>query len=127
MKTLKIKHFRDVFMKDDLPQKINNIECGIVNLQNSNESGSHWVAFYKNNEKKYYFDSYGDAPLPKELVKYLGSENLYYNSERFQNYNDPAICGHLCLIVLEKLSENDNYEYVLKNLNKNEVKRVLSF
>ena len=38
-----------MFMKDELPQKINNIECGLINLQNSNENGSHWVAYYKNN------------------------------------------------------------------------------
>jgi len=81
-------------MKDELPQKVHNRECGVINLQNSNGSGSHWVAYYKNNDKKYYFDSYGKARPPKELVKYLGSENLFYNSTRFQNYNDPPICGH---------------------------------
>ena len=32
-------------MKDELLQKINNIECGIINLENSNESGSQWVAY----------------------------------------------------------------------------------
>jgi len=73
--------------------------------KNSNKGGSHWFAYYKNHDKKYYFDSYGNASLPKELVKYLGAENLFYNSYRFQNYNDPPICGHLCLIVLEKLSK----------------------
>jgi hypothetical protein len=29
------KKFRGVFMKDELPQKINKIECGIINLENS--------------------------------------------------------------------------------------------
>jgi hypothetical protein len=38
-------------MKDELPRKVKNIECGIINLQNSNESGIHWVAYYKNNDK----------------------------------------------------------------------------
>ena len=27
-------------MKDQLPRKVKNIECGIINLQNSTESGS---------------------------------------------------------------------------------------
>jgi len=103
-------------MKDKLLQKVNNIECGIINLQNSNESGSHWVAYYKNNDKKYYFDSYGNAPLPKELVKYLGAENLFYNSTRFQNYKDPQICSHLCLIVLEKLSKKRQLRIYIKKL-----------
>jgi hypothetical protein len=97
-------------MKDELPQKINKIE-------NANQSGSHWVAYYKNNDEKCYFDSYGNVPPPKELVKYLGPENLFYNSKRFQNYNDLPICGHLCLIVLEKLSKNESYEYILRNMN----------
>jgi hypothetical protein len=70
-----------------------------------------------NNDKKCYLDSYGDAPPPKELVKYLGPKNLFYNSERIQNYNDQPVCGHLCLIVLEKLSKNNDYQYILQNLN----------
>ena len=59
-------------MKDELSPKANKIECGIINLENSDKQGSHWVAYYKNNDKKYYFNSYGNAPPPKELVKYLG-------------------------------------------------------
>jgi hypothetical protein len=34
VKYLKIKNFRGVFMKEALPQKINKIECGIINLKN---------------------------------------------------------------------------------------------
>ena len=73
-------------MKDELPPKANKIECSIINLENSHKQESHWVA-YKNGDKEYYFNSYGKAVPPKELVKYLGPENLAYNSERFQNYN----------------------------------------
>ena len=71
-------------MKDELPQKINKIKCGIINLENANQSGSHWVAYYKNNDKKYYFNSYGNAPPPNELVKYLGLENLFYKAKDFK-------------------------------------------
>ena len=71
--------------------------------------------------KKYYFDSYGYAPPPKELVKYLGPESLVYNSERIQYYNDPPICGHLCLIVLEKLSKDSDW----KNINEKDVERIV--
>jgi len=81
-------------MKDELPQKINKMECGIINLEDTNQNGSLWVAYYKNNDEKCYFDSYGNAPPPIEVVKYLGPGNLFYNSKRFQNYNDPPICDH---------------------------------
>ena len=115
VKDLKIKHFRGVFMKDELPQKINTIECGIINLENFGQEGSHWTAYYKNNNKKYYFDSYGEAPPPKQLVRYLGSKNLIYN-RRFQGYYDPPICGHLCFIVLKELSKGRDYNNVLQKI-----------
>lgn len=116
MKDLKIKHFKGVLMKDELPQKIYTLECGIINLENSDQEGSHWTAYYKNNDKKYYFHSYGKAPPPKQLAKYLGFKNIIYNTRRFQNYNDPPFCSHLCLAVLKQLSKNPNYETALKQL-----------
>jgi hypothetical protein len=64
-------------MKDELPQKVKKIECGIINLQNTNKEGSHWTAYYKNKDKKYYFDSYGDAQPPKGIVEYLGLKNSF--------------------------------------------------
>ena len=39
-----------------------------------------------------------------------------YNSERFQEYDDQPICGHLCLIVLKKLPSGENYEKIIKGL-----------
>jgi hypothetical protein len=38
---LKIKDFRGVFMRDTLPSKINNVECGILNLDISKNNGIH--------------------------------------------------------------------------------------
>jgi hypothetical protein len=58
---LKISNFRGVFTKDTLPSKINKIECGILNLDISKNNGTHWVCYYKTNEKCYYFDSFGSA------------------------------------------------------------------
>jgi hypothetical protein len=33
-------------MKDELLDKVNKVECGIINLENSDEDGSHWTAYY---------------------------------------------------------------------------------
>ena len=49
-KELKIKNFRGVFMRDTLPNKVSNKECGIVNLYVSKNNGIHWVCYYNNNE-----------------------------------------------------------------------------
>ena len=49
-------------MRDTLPNKINDIECGIVTLDLNN--GTHWTVYFKNNDKSYYFDSFGlDHPV----------------------------------------------------------------
>jgi len=84
-------------MKDELPKKPWKNECGILNLNNSNQPGSHWVAWLKIDNIKVYFDSFGDSPPVKEIVNYLGIDDLYYTTGQFQNYTDPPICGHLCL------------------------------
>ena len=44
-KSLSFKNFRGVFMRDQLPKIPNEVETGIINLDNSSGSGTHWVAY----------------------------------------------------------------------------------
>ena len=48
-------------MRDTLPQYQFNIESGIVNLNTSDQSGSHWICYYRNGSDRIYFDSYGQV------------------------------------------------------------------
>ena len=104
-KGIGIKHFKGVYMKDSLPSKIGRKECGIVNLQNQIEPGSHWVCYVKNGRLKIYFDSYGLDP-PVEIKKYLGRTVLVSNFQ-IQNFGT-SICGELCLFILYKLNPGEN-------------------
>lgn len=54
-------------MRDELPYKPNRAECGVINLDTSEKSGTHWVAYAKLNDYIEYFDSYGNLRPPKEL------------------------------------------------------------
>ena len=45
-----------VYMRDNLPSHPYENECGIVNFNTSNQSGSHWVAYYKKNNRRIYFE-----------------------------------------------------------------------
>ena len=104
-KKLKLKHFKGVFVRDELPKKPSKKECGIVNTGDSSTNGFHWVCWYKDGDEKYSFDSYGQPPLV-ELDHYLkGSVN--YNSERVQ-FGNTSYCGHLCLYVLKKLQDGSS-------------------
>jgi hypothetical protein len=105
--------FRGVFMRDGLPNKIRAKECGVVNLDTAEGSGTHWVAYYKNEDDRVYFDSFGlDAPL--ELQKYLGKP---YNYQTFQLQNDrDTICGQLCLLVLGELCNGNSFKNIILQL-----------
>ena len=85
-------------MRDSLPEKPFKQECGIVNLDDSNGMGTHWVAYYKNYNYKEYFDSFGNSQPPLEIVNYFKFP-LEYNYERKQKFNT-FNCGHLCLKFL---------------------------
>ena len=34
-----------------------NIECGVANLNASDQSGSHWMSYYRNGTDIFYFNS----------------------------------------------------------------------
>ena len=67
---LDIPNFRGVFMRDTLPQDPFNIQCVILNLNTPDQSGSHWVCYYRNGSDRFYFDSYGQI-TPVEIQRYL--------------------------------------------------------
>lgn len=62
-----IKKFRGVFMRNNLPEKPWKNECGIINLDDVEGSGTHWVAYKKQGNTSNYFDSFGNLPLDKNL------------------------------------------------------------
>jgi len=75
VKVLNIPNFRGVMMRDELPAKPQEVECGVLNLNMSTEKGSHWVTWYKSNKDRYYFDSFGEPP-PLEVLDYLKTDSF---------------------------------------------------
>ena len=61
------KNYIGTYSKDNVPLLKNN-QSTIINLQNSDRNGSHWVCYYKRNDKLFYFDSYGVAYIP-DIIK----------------------------------------------------------
>lgn len=68
---LKVPNFRGVFMRDNLPFKIYQIENGIVNLDSFRGKGTYWVCYHKISDNIFYFDSYGNLGPPPELIDYF--------------------------------------------------------
>jgi hypothetical protein len=61
-KMLQIKNFRGVFMSDELPKKPNKNECGVLNLDTSQNIGTHWICYWERGNAKYVLDSFGGVP-----------------------------------------------------------------
>ena len=112
---LGIPHFRGVFMRDALPPNPNPIECGILNHDDYDGSGTHWTCWHKRRGLKVYFDSYG-LPPPDEMVDYLRIyPEIRYNTDKLQQRGD-VVCGHFCLHVLKLLAEGWSFEDVIFGL-----------
>ena len=122
VKYLKVPNFRGVFMRDTLPDTPHDKECGVVNFNKSSEPGSHWVAYYKDGDKRIYFDSFGQV-APTEIQKYLKSEEEFRNNKPVIQRNtdivqkvNTKICGQLCVYVLDSLSKGANFQDIINYL-----------
>ena len=120
-KYLEIPYFKGVFTRDQLPEKIENKESGIVNFNTSKEPGSHWVAYFRDGNQKIYFDSFGQV-IPTEIQKYLKTKEEYENNLPVIQRNtdivqepNTVICGHLCLYVLDNLSKGLNFQEIINS------------
>ena len=86
-----IRNFRGIII-NRFPRVVQHTECGIINKKAQAKSSAkigHWVCYWKDGDKKYYFDSFGKKP-PLKLIRYLGN-NVVYNKISVQNY-DENIC-----------------------------------
>lgn len=87
-------------MRNNLPKRCNKYECSVINLDDIDGPGTHWVSYYKHDKTCFYFDSFGDLQPFREFVKYVGRNcTINFNYKQYQKY-DSFICGHLCLKFL---------------------------
>lgn len=107
-----LPHFRGVFMRNRLPKPSNmEWQCGVINLDDMEGKGTHWVSYYRKNSMCYYFDSFGNLQPPQEFLHYIGADNnkckIYYNHRAYQTYKK-VNCGHLCMKFLYEMYLNEN-------------------
>ena len=111
-------------MRNTLPRKAHQTECGIVNFNTSEQTGTHWVCYFKDGKnERIYFESFSQVTL-NELQKYLktakeyemGKAVIQRNTDFVQRVNS-HVCGHLCLFVLSSLMrEHLSFQEVLNQL-----------
>ena len=88
--------YRGIYPMDRLPR----MEPGyyIINTDNHDEPGKHWLVVYNDHGQIEYFDSFGRPPLDKRLKSFLGN-NYKYNATELQQLFSNA-CGFYCVYYI---------------------------
>ena len=68
-----------------------------VKIDNGSQGGTHWVCFLKKDNKRIYYDSFGDQ-IDKFLLNYLPKPKVYHNYNIQDIYS--KLCGSYCLYFL---------------------------
>ena len=88
--------FNGVCSRNNLPKTIKN-DAYVINLDEYDDIGTHWVALYYDKNTVVYFDSFGIEHIPDEIMKFISkNKEIKTNIFRIQAY-DSIMCGYFCI------------------------------
>ena len=67
--------FNGVYSRNNLPNKIKK-GAYVINLDEYENTGTHWVSLFVKANEVIYFDSFGVEHIPKEINKFIGNKKL---------------------------------------------------
>ena len=68
--------FNGVYSRNNLPNKIKK-GVYVINLDEYENTGTHWVALFVKPKYMVYFDSFGIEHIPKEINKFINNDTCY--------------------------------------------------
>ena len=93
-----------MYSRNNLPYKIKK-GAYVINLDEYENTGTHWVSLFVKPKYTVYFDSFGVEHIPKEINKIIYNsdttkssslERIKSNIFRIQAY-DSIMCGYCCI------------------------------
>ena len=87
--------FNGVYSRDNLPKTIKK-GAYVINLDEYEDAGTHWIALYVKNKKVVYFNSFGVEHVPKEIIKFIKNKDIIANIFRLQAH-DSIMCRYYCI------------------------------
>ena len=116
------KDFVGVFSKNNV-SKLKNNQSTIVNLANSNDTGTHWIAMKYVDKKLFYFDSYGIPYIPDVIKNQYSDDKIITNIYRIQS-NLSVECGKFCIMFIQSNIKNESdYIKFLLQFEKNDFEK----
>ena len=86
--------FNGIYSRNNLPDKIKK-GAYLINLDEYENTGTHWIALFVKPKEAIYFDSFGIEHIPKEINKFIRNY-IKSNIFRLQAY-DSIMCGYYCV------------------------------
>ena len=74
----------------------------VINLDEYELLGTHWIALYMNGNDMIFFDSFRVEYSPKETKKFIRNKNILTNIFGIQAY-DSIMCGFFCIGFIDFL------------------------
>ena len=93
-KKLNEPRFNGIYSRNNLPNKIKK-GAYAINLDEYENTGTHWVSLFVKPKYTVYFDSFGIEHIPKEIHKFINSD-IKSNIFRIQAY-DSIMCRYFCI------------------------------
>ena len=87
--------FNGFYSRNNLPKKIKD-GTYVINLDESADVGTHWIALFCNRSKIVYFNSFGVEQVPEEIKEFVRNKNIIANIFRVQA-NNSVMCGYFCI------------------------------
>lgn len=102
-----------VFAKDELLKVPLSNGGYVINLDDLEGDGTHWVGLFIHNNDAVYFDSFGQVP-PKSVIKYCENKHFIHSDYIIQDIDQDS-CGYYQLAFLHYMtnSKNKNSRYKL--------------
>ena len=124
--------FNGVYSRDNLP-KITKKGAYVINLDEYENTGTHWIALFLKTNEVIYFDSFGIEHIPKEINKFIDNKEIKANIFRIQAY-DSIMCGYFCIEFINYILKGKTLDYtnlfspndfkkndrIIKRISKNE-------
>ena len=92
-----------MYSRNHLPKTIKKGSY-VINLNEYENMGTHWISLFVKTNEVIYFDSFGVEHIPKEINKFIRNdmtkssslERIKSNIFRIQAY-DSIMCGYFCI------------------------------
>ena len=112
------KNYIGNYSKDNVPFLKNN-QSTIINLQDSDKKGSHWVSYKRIGNKIFYFDSYGVAFIPDIIKNQYPKHKFICNIYRIQSILSNQYGRYSILFVKYNIQNENDYNNFLLQFEKN--------